>query len=195
MKMNHQNLSTIQIITLKAMQVACYRVISQEPEQDGARYLKEWFTRQNFVLPLTRFGFDVEVTLAVREKGFRAYETWIPFSSACPPETLGVSVKEFEGGLYATLTLYHPYALNPWIARGWKELHEWVIRSDIYRSTGHQWLVEWLPEGDSEDLRLYHPVISLDKGAQHLDQERTSILHDSPVSKEVPINTGGLRWI
>ena len=161
--MTDKTVSDINIITLKPMRVACYRAISQEPEKDSTRYLYDWFTQQDLVLPPTRFGFDVEVPPGLHKNGCRGYETWIALSRHVNT-AMGVTIQDFAGGLYATMTIYQPYTNNGyWISYGWKLLHEWVIVGELYRSANHQWLEEWIPQENGDDLRLYHPVKPLDK--------------------------------
>ena len=65
--------------------------------------------------------------------------------------------------LYAVMTLVNPFT-NPFttIPSGWKELHEWVIRSKRPRGGNHQWLEELIAhEIAPQDLKLLHPIVDV----------------------------------
>ena len=118
-----------------------------------------WIARQKIQVPVRDFGFDVDVTPEEQKAGFRGYEFWWTVPTAVQPSE-GVTIRDFAGGLYACMTLYKPFS-DPFarIPPGWKELHEWVIASDQYRSGSHQWLEELIAHPDGDDLKLYHPVM------------------------------------
>jgi predicted transcriptional regulator YdeE len=141
------------------MRVACYRVISQAPEQDAARSLKAWLGRQNVSSPSRHYGFEVEVTSNLHKDDIRGYEVWMTVP-ADVKSSEGVIVEEFPGGLYAVMTLNKPFD-TPFvrIPNGWRRLHAWVIESDHYRGANHQWLEEIIPQEDGDDLKLYHPIL------------------------------------
>jgi AraC family transcriptional regulator len=153
--MNELLVSEVTIESLAPLHVACYRSVSQSPEEDGAKFMLEWWRRQSAGAPGRHFGFDVDVTPEQQKDGLRGYEYWL----VVPPEvqpSAGVTLRDFAGGLYAVQTLHHPFE-DPFarIPAGWKALHEWVIGSSQYRSGEHQWLEE-LVAGDG--LKLYHPI-------------------------------------
>lgn len=157
--MSELHLSEITIETLPPMRVACYRAASPTPEADSAGYLSEWVAQQDLAGPLRHFGFDVEVTPEQQAADFRGYEVWM----TVPPEVqpaADVTVRDFEGGLYAVTTIDQPFvAPFELIPAAWKYLHEWVIASDRYQSGNHQWLEELISRPGGDDLKLYHPLM------------------------------------
>jgi DNA gyrase inhibitor GyrI len=160
-KMNNESFSTIGMETLDPLHVACYRAASPTPEDDASRYLEDWIARQNLSLPARHFGFDVDVTGRQRQAGYRGYEVWVTVPTDVPPSA-GVTIRDFQGGLYAVMTIYTPFD-DPFarIPSGWKRLHEWVIQSNRCRGAGHQWLEELITGEGGNDLRLYHPITLL----------------------------------
>ncbi len=153
--------TSIYIESLPPLRVACMRFISQTPEVDGQKFIDECNALQGLPTSGRHFGFDVDVTSEQQKAGCRGYEYWL----VVPPsfEPVGeMTIREFDGGIYATLTLAHPFE-DPYkfIPAGWKELHDWVIRSNQYRVASHQWLEELIPRPDGNDLKLYHPVTQL----------------------------------
>lgn len=157
--MDEQRYSDVQIQTLEPQHVACYRVVSPTPEDDVHRFMKDWLVRQNLGRPVREFGFDVDVNPDQQKAGLRGYEVWKVVPASVQPSD-GVTIRDFEGGLYAMMTIYKPFS-DPfkWIPYGWKSLHQWVIESDRYRGAGHQWLEELIGEDHQADLALYHPVM------------------------------------
>lgn len=156
--MNGERYSDIAIETLNRMWMACYRMVSPTPEEDGSKYIDEWVAKQNVKGSVRKFGFDTEVTQDQHRVGLRGYEVWRTIPLDVQPSE-GVTIREFEGGLYAVMTIYKPFS-DPftWIPAGWKELHEWVINSDSYRGANHQWLEELITRENVDDLKLYHPI-------------------------------------
>ena len=67
----------VSIETLAPMRVACYRAASLSPEEDGAKYMLEWWRRQGGGAPGRHFGFDVDVTPEQQKEGLRGYEIWL----------------------------------------------------------------------------------------------------------------------
>ena len=158
--------SAVSIETLAPMRVACYRAASLSPEEDGEKFMLEWWRRQSAGAPGRHFGFDVDVTPEQQKEGLRGYEIWLCVSPEVQPSA-EVTVRDFAGGLYAVQTLFDPF-VDPFgrIPAGWKALHEWVTGSSHSRggcrSGEHQWLEE-IVQGDAgdsrgEDLKLYHPI-------------------------------------
>lgn len=163
--MNDEFSSDVKIETMSPMRVACYQAASPAPEEDAGGFMKEWYKRQNTGVPMRHFGFDVDVTPEEKKAGFRGYVVWVTVPAGVQPSE-GVAIRDFAGGLYAVMTLYHPM-VDPFarIPQGWKELHEWVIGSSQYQSGEHQWMEELVIREGSEDLILYHPVTLANGGA------------------------------
>jgi hypothetical protein len=155
--------SAVSIETLAPMRVACYRAASLSPEEDGAKYMLEWWRRQGGGAPGRHFGFDVDVSPEQQKEGLRGYEIWLCVPEGFAPSgvqpSAGVTVRDFAGGLYAVQTLFDPF-VDPFgrIPAGWKALHEWVIGSSECRSGEHQWMEEIVAGGNGDDLKLYHPI-------------------------------------
>lgn len=156
--MNDEFSSDVGIERLSPLWMACYRVASPTPEENTNRFMDDWYTRQKVSAPRRRFGFDVDVTPEEKKAGFRGYEVWFNVPEGVQPSE-GVTIRDFTGGLYAVMTLYHPM-VDPFarIPQGWKELHEWVIGSSQYQSGEHQWMEELVARDGSDDLKLYHPI-------------------------------------
>ncbi len=156
--MNNHLVRDVAIETLPGMRVACYQAFSLGPEPDGIHFIDAWISRQKIAGPVRNFGFDIEVPLHLQQSGVRGYEVWRTVPTNVRPSE-GVTIQDFNGGLYAVLTLSKPFS-DPfkYIPAGWKDLHEWVISSDQYRSGNHQWLEEIIFHADGDDLKLYHPV-------------------------------------
>jgi len=151
-------MSQITIEVLGAMRVACYPCIGKEPEAEGRNFLAGWLYRKGIAAPIRYFGFGLDVTPEQKNEGLRGYEVW-----ATVPEDVtvseGVTIKSFQGGLYAGLLLEHPFDdLFCKTPPAWKTLHEWVICSDSYRGASHQWLEELIINPGTNDLKLYYPV-------------------------------------
>ena len=152
--------SEITLETLPPMRVACLRVISPSPEQDGRDALDQWIAANAPGNSSRKFGFDIEVSPDQAKEGLRGYEVWetIPDSIQALG---GVTIRDFPGGFYAVMTLDRCFEdAFKRIPDGWKDLHNWVIQSKDYQSGGHQWLEEVLKTEYGETLKLYHPVMS-----------------------------------
>jgi DNA gyrase inhibitor GyrI len=150
--------SQVSIETLEPLHVACHQMVSKEPEIDNGIFLNGWLARQGVVVPNRHFGFDIEVRKNQQEAGLRGYETWVTVPYGVQPSE-GVQIKDFSGGLYATMLLVKPFDdPHAHIPAGWKKLHEWMISSDQYRCAGHQWMEELITHPEGNDLKLYYPV-------------------------------------
>jgi hypothetical protein len=158
--------SDVSVESLPPLCVACYRAASLSPEEDAGGFMEAWYRRQNFNGARRHFGFDVDVTPEEKKAGFRGYEVWLSVPEGDQPSD-GVIIRDFTGGLYAVMTLLHPFS-DPFgrIPRGWKELHEWVIGSSSYQSGEHQWLEELIRRDGEDDLKLYHPVMRVEAGPE-----------------------------
>jgi AraC family transcriptional regulator len=150
--------SAVSIETLAPMRVACYRAASLSPEEDGAKFMLEWWRRQGGGAPPRHFGFDVDVSPEQQKEGLRGYEIWLIVPERVQ-HSAEVTIQDFAGGLYAVQTLFDPFVdAFGRIPAGWKALHEWVIGSSHYRSGEHQWLEEIVGGRKGDDLKLYHPI-------------------------------------
>ena|SRR5664279_1168814 len=151
--------SAVSIETLAPMRVACYRAASLSPEEDGSKFMQEWWRRQGGGMPPRHFGFDVDVTPEQQKEGLRGYEIWLCVPEGFASSEAQVTVRYFAGGLYAVQALFDPF-VDPFgrIPAGWKALHEWVIGSSDCRSGEHQWLEELVAGAAGDDLKLYHPI-------------------------------------
>ena len=160
--MNDALASEVSIETLPPMRVACYRAASLTPEEDGVKYIQDWWRQQSSAATGRHFGFDVDVTPEQQKEGLRGYEYWLCVPQGVQPSA-GVTLRDFAGGLYAVQTLFDPF-VDPFarIPAGWNALHEWVIGSSHKcRSGEHQWMEERAPglTGNGRDnLKLYHPI-------------------------------------
>lgn len=157
--METQRTSQVTIETLPAIRVASYRAVSPSPEEDGYAFMKAWIARQGLSGRAREFGFDCDVTEEQAKAGLRSYEQWwvVPESVT---GSEGVTIREFAGGLYAVMTLYHPFeAPFERIPAGWQHLMDWVNASGTYKGAEHQWLEELVPGSAGDDLKLYHPVM------------------------------------
>jgi hypothetical protein len=124
--------------------------------------MSQWIARQHLDEITRDFGFDIDVTSDQRNEGMRGYEFWRKVPEHVQPSG-GITIKDFNGGLYAVMTLEKPF-IDPFatIPSGWKALHEWVITHPTYRGGNHQWLEEKINHPDGDDLKLYYPLASLD---------------------------------
>ena len=159
--MNPSDHSEVEIETLPPMIVGSYRAVSPTPEHDSINYILAWLEKSNLNNNDVRmFGFDVEVPTEDSQAGKRGYESWAVVPTGTQSND-GVKLEEFQGGLYATMTLYKPFedAFTN-IPNGWKMLHEWVIGSEQYQGAQHQWMEEKLDYEDGSDLKLYHPIVA-----------------------------------
>lgn len=151
--------STVSIETLPHMRVACLRVVSATPEDDGGPRMDRWVAEQGLPADTRGFGFDTDITPEEQKAGMRGYEFWRVVPDHVQPSG-DVTIHDFSGGLYATMTLDRCFEI-PFerIPGGWKDLHNWVVTNGKYHSAGHQWLEELLHTDYGATLKLYHPVM------------------------------------
>lgn len=151
--------SAITIETLPAMRVACLRVVSRTPEDDGNVLIDRWVASQHIPGPIREFGFDTDVTAEEAKNGLRGYEMWRTVPDHIV-QSDGVRIQDFPGGLYMVMTLDHCFE-EPFtrIPESWMRLHDWVIHHEKYQSASHQWLEELLHVDYGRTLKLYHPVM------------------------------------
>ena len=151
--------SEVTVETVLPMRVACLKVISVSPEQDGRERLNQWTSAIGHLPGSRKFGFDVEVSPAQAKAGLRGYEVWETVLETTQASG-EITIRNFPGGLYAVMNLDHCFEdAFKLIPDGWKDLHNWVIQSQEYQSAGHQWFEEVLPTEYGETLKLYHPVM------------------------------------
>jgi hypothetical protein len=153
----------VHVETLKAARVACYPAVSETPEEDALHFMENWIKNLNIDVHSDNYGFDIEVTEEQTKAGMRGYEVWRSVPEGVQPSD-GVVIKDFSGGLYATTILDKPFE-DPFtiIPAGWKDLHEWVIFSDQFRSGSHQWLEQLVPGEGGSDLKLFYPLVQVEK--------------------------------
>ncbi len=153
-----QTMSEISLETLPPMKVACYQVVSNEPENESGQFMDAWVKARG-LRGVRRFGFDVPVSGGQSQAGLRGYEQWYEI-----PEDVtgadGVMVRGFAGGRYAVLRLIDPFtAPFETIPHGWHTLHEWVQAQPEIQCGYHPCLEEVVPgEGGKLDLILYYPI-------------------------------------
>ena len=148
------------IVELEPMHVASARVISESPEQDTWAKLSAWAEKKGLLdnhelHPV--FGFNNPDPSP--DKKDYGYEFWIKVD----PETESegdITVKGFEGGLYAvTTTKLFPLGEDECIP-AWKKLGDWVKESK-YDFGKHQWMEKHLnPRASPEELviDLHMPI-------------------------------------
>ena len=150
----------VRIQTLAPLRVACFRAISQEPEENAFAAAFAWLERQGLGRAAGRvFGFDVEVSPEQAQAGQRGYEVWASLPDAIQ-STAEVPVKDFGGGLYAVMKVSDPFS-DPWavIPAGWQRLAEWADASPGYEmGTSGRWLEEHIETAEGTYLDLYLPV-------------------------------------
>lgn len=150
----------IKIESLTPQHVAVCQVISESPEEDAAKVMRDWLAGQGLE-ELTRrpnFGFDVEVTPEQQEAGLRGYEVWYPVpetAQAFPP----ITIQDYTGGLYAVMRLSNPFA-DPFavIPAGWQHIVAWGESNDRYEMAAHPCLERLIPDPDGPHLDLYLAV-------------------------------------
>jgi DNA gyrase inhibitor GyrI len=156
--MSTKSMSEITIQSLPPMRMACYQVVSREPEDEGGRFMDAW-EKERGLEGGRHFGFDVPVTAEQAKAGMRGYEQW----HSVPDEVYGadgVMIRHFPGGKYAVLHLYNPFtAPFETIPNGWRFLHDWVNAQPGMEYGCHQCLEELVSgEGGALDLILYFPI-------------------------------------
>ncbi len=156
--MADERYSEVRIETVSPLHVACYRAVSQTPEDDVLRLMQDWIVRRKLPPSARSFGFDVEVTPEQQQAGLRGYELWKSVPDDAQPAD-GVTIRDFGGGLYAVVTIRGAFD-DPfrWIPAGWQALYNWVQVSTEYRPAGHQMLEEVVARDGRRDLDIFFPV-------------------------------------
>ena len=158
--MLRERFSEVSLVTLPPLLVACFRAVSQTPEDDAAAFLRRWASGVGLTEPPRSFGFDVEVSPEQAAGGLRGYELWYAVGSevsATPP----VIMRDFPGGEYAALTIFDPFS-DPFthIPAGWEALYAWVVDRGMAQTDERQWLEEVVEEDGGTHMILYYPVRS-----------------------------------
>lgn len=156
--MTAQKMSEISLQSLPPMRMACYQVVSLEPENEGLQFMDAWVAARD-LRDVRRFGFDSPVSEEQAKAGLRGYEQWYSVPEGIAGAD-GVMIRQFPGGRYAVLRLFNPFeAPFETIPAGWQHLHEWVQSQADVKGGCHQCLEELVPgEGGTLDLVLYYPV-------------------------------------
>ena len=143
----------VRISTLEPMRVVSFHAFGPSPELDAAAKLVEWAKPKGFLDEPKKhriFGFNnPNPSTGTPNYG---YEFWIQLEPDTEVEK-GVSVKEFEGGLYAVT---RSYGIEN-ITATWMKLAEWVENNSKYRYGTQQILEEHVgpfPFEVSEDFTL-----------------------------------------
>lgn len=127
------NRFSVRIEQLAPMHVASVRVVSETPEMDAWQKLAVWAGPKGLLNDLGKhpvFGFNNPAPSSGSKK--YGYEFWMRIE----PEVLGegpVEVKDVPGGRFAVYT--HDGAPTPEV---WKELWEWVQRSEYRWRKSHE---------------------------------------------------------
>ncbi|GAP13097.1 transcriptional regulator, effector-binding domain/component [Longilinea arvoryzae] len=156
--MTNPKMSEVSFQNLPPMKMACYQVVSREPEDEGGKFMDAWIEARD-LQGGRRFGFDVPVTAEQARAGIRGYEQW----HSVPNDVTGadgVMVRSFPGGRYAVLRLFDPFtAPFETIPAGWRYLHEWMQSHPEIKCGYHPCLEELVPgEAGGMDLILYYPI-------------------------------------
>ena len=153
-----ERFSDVTITDLPPLRVASFRAISRAPEDDALRVLTRWAVGVGFTELPRSFGFDVEIAPRQVTAGLRGYEVWLVVPEgiqAMEP----VTIRDFAGGRYATLTIHRPFD-DPFaiIPAGWRTLHEWVTARRLALLGEPQCLEEVVSSEGGQDMILYYPV-------------------------------------
>ncbi len=158
--------SDIRIIELPPMKVASVRVISKSPENDAWAKMREWAEPLGFFDDLEQhpvFGFNnPNPSPGKKEYG---YEFWIrvepDFEADASMNKQGISLKNFEGGLYAVTTcrlleeMQSDHFKKHNQLPSWKRLMDWLTSSKDYKKDKRLGLErQHDPHASIEDLRL-----------------------------------------
>lgn len=143
----------VRIGTLEPLRVASFHAFGSGPELDAAAKLVAWAKPKGYLNNPEKhriFGFN-NPNPSVGSPNY-GYEFWIQVDNNIEMEE-GVSVKEFEGGLYA-ITRCHGIET---ITATWMELAEWVENNSKYQYGTQEMLEEYVgpfPFEVSEDFTL-----------------------------------------
>ena len=143
----------VRIITLEPMRVASFHAFGPGPELDAAAQLSDWAKPKGYLDNPEKhriFGFN-NPNPSVGSPNY-GYEFWIQINSEAEVEE-DISVKEFEGGLYAITRCHGIDTITP----TWMRLAERVENNSKYRFGTQEMLEEHVgpfPFEVSEDFTL-----------------------------------------
>ncbi|MBN2304229.1 MAG: GyrI-like domain-containing protein [Anaerolineae bacterium] len=148
----------VRMVRLESMRVASAHGFGTEPENEAWRKILAWAREQGLsdeVQPGRFFGFN-NPSPSPGSPNY-GYEQWLVLTPGdAVNETGDVTIKTFDGGLYAVARCKLPQ-----IGEVWKQLNAWRETS-AYKNGHHQWLEEArTPYGTAfEDIAmdLYLPV-------------------------------------
>jgi DNA gyrase inhibitor GyrI len=134
------NKNEVRIITLPKMKVVSFHCMSETPEDDVTKKMLE-FVNNHQLSNFRHFGFNNPNPTS--DSSVYGYEMWITTDVDYPNETM----KEFNGGLYASISTYMSEIGNRWneLAKYVQESEEYEIDftpSNEFGVASHQWLEE-----------------------------------------------------
>lgn len=150
-------LGTIRIINLRPMRVASYCAVSEHPEDNAWKVMRDWVNENKLdeLFSTRYFGFNnPDPTPGNNVYG---YEVWVTVGENVQGNDY-INIKEFKGGLYAVATT-NVYD----IIQSWQELVKIIDKSDLYKLASHRWLEEHLIVNESSwgsnlQIDLYCPI-------------------------------------
>ena len=120
----------IKIVELSPLRVVSFHVKESEaPEEEAWRSLEAWAKPKGlFDDPMKHqiFGFNNPIPMG--ENKLRGYEFWITIPDSLPSDD-SVTVKIFQGGLYAVMTCRGIYN----IGTAWSKLYEWSKSNERFK--------------------------------------------------------------
>lgn len=143
----------VRINELEPMRVASFHAFGPSPELEAAAKLTAWAKPKGYLDEPEKhriFGFN-NPNPSTGSPNY-GYEFWIQIEPDVPEEG-GISIKKFEGGLYA-ITRCHGIET---ITDTWMKLAEWVENNSKYRFGTQEMLEEHVgpfPFEVSEDFTL-----------------------------------------
>ncbi len=146
---------------LPSLRVASVHGFGAEPEMQAWEKLVSWAKPKGYMDELPRhriFGFNNPDPSPISPN--YGYEFWMAVGPEEQPEG-EVSIKSFEGGLYAMLPCPVPKGNFDAIGQGWKKLIHWRENNPYEYDHSRQWLEEHFPAADPSlefVLHLYMPV-------------------------------------
>jgi len=143
----------VRISTLEPMRVASFHAFGPSPELDAAAKLVDWAKPKGYLDKPEKyriFGFN-NPNPSVGSPNY-GYEFWIQLEQDTEVER-NLTVKEFEGGLYAITRCQSIKNITP----TWMKLAEWVENNSKYTYGTQEMLEEHIgpfPFDVSEDFTL-----------------------------------------
>lgn len=148
----------VRIERLEPMRMASVRVVSDTPERDAWRKMREWAEPLGLLIDIDKnpvFGFNNPGPAPDRKQ--YGYEFWVCIGPEIEPEG-DIQTIEFPGGLYAVTKC--SLLGDPNILETWKMLWEWVLVSTYEHRRTHELEKHLNPLSPEEDLilDLYLPI-------------------------------------